>query len=98
MTPYLSELVLREDRELAAQTVDHGLPTIKSRLEEVNSLLPDAESGGEYPNLSPPIDILAFIVLLAALFMPLVRFGFRTMRFVDTDGLFRNNHLNRCLW
>jgi hypothetical protein len=44
-------------------------------------------SEDKYPSLSRSIDILAFILLLAALFMPLVRLGFRTMQFVDTDAL-----------
>ena len=54
-------------------------------IEAAKSLATPVET--KYLELSRTIDITAFIVLLAALFMPLVRFGFRTMQFVDTDSL-----------
>jgi hypothetical protein len=41
---------------------------------------------GAYPTASRMIDVGAFFLLVGGLFMPIVRFGFRTMSLVDTDA------------
>jgi hypothetical protein len=49
-----------------------------------DDLLPTRQS---YPQVSRVIDIIALLVLIAAIFAPFARIGFRSMQLAETDSL-----------